>query len=319
MRADLLEILRCPKCGAGFALSAQEENSSEVRSGTITCEAGEPHEFEIRDGIVYLGTGFDHETVQPEQDYSSKTFSGDPRMTDPAHVSQYPDTLALIWPHMKHIGPDFRSLMKHLDLGPGRWVLDIGTASCWSSRLLAEANAHVVAFDVVDTEFNGLRTADVQFDAHGVFFERVFESMTTLPIADASVDHVVFTASFHHTPDAVATLRECYRVLKPGGSAALLHEVMPLLEYFRVLAMGSNHSQSKEQGSSHKDIHPLMFNRWVQQTDFRVEFVLTDRIRNKIGGLLPGALERGARHVLERFPALLQHLNTSLIMLHKPN
>jgi len=42
-----------------------------------------------------------------------------------------------------------------------------------------------------------------------------------LPLADGSVDHVLSFQVFEHVPDPQRYLRECHRVLKPGGSVLL--------------------------------------------------------------------------------------------------
>ncbi|MFT3710371.1 MAG: methyltransferase domain-containing protein [Archangium sp.] len=43
-----------------------------------------------------------------------------------------------------------------------------------------------------------------------------------LPFADASLDKIVCTNSFHHYPQHIAALREMRRVLKPGGVLGLV-------------------------------------------------------------------------------------------------
>ena len=40
----------------------------------------------------------------------------------------------------------------------------------------------------------------------------------TIPLADASVDRVVFKSVLLYVPDAAATIREAYRLLRPGGT-----------------------------------------------------------------------------------------------------
>lgn len=44
------------------------------------------------------------------------------------------------------------------------------------------------------------------------------------PFPDESFDRVVFFASFHHTQDPGAAVRECARILRPGGQLLLLFE-----------------------------------------------------------------------------------------------
>ncbi len=44
------------------------------------------------------------------------------------------------------------------------------------------------------------------------------------PFPDASFDRVMFFASFHHTQDPQAAVRECARILRPSGELYLLFE-----------------------------------------------------------------------------------------------
>lgn len=44
------------------------------------------------------------------------------------------------------------------------------------------------------------------------------------PFPDATFDRVMFFASFHHTQDPQAAVRECARILRPGGELYLLFE-----------------------------------------------------------------------------------------------
>lgn len=44
------------------------------------------------------------------------------------------------------------------------------------------------------------------------------------PFPDGSFDRVLFFASFHHTQDPAGALRECARLLRPGGQLMLLFE-----------------------------------------------------------------------------------------------
>ncbi|MEM1010304.1 MAG: class I SAM-dependent methyltransferase, partial [Myxococcota bacterium] len=222
----------------------------------------------------------------------------------------------LIWPHTRHLGEDFRELMQFLRLGPESRVLDVGTSACWSSRLMAETQARVVAIDVVDTPFNGLQTGDIQIEAHGVYFDRVFESMTRLPIADGSCDHVVCVASFHHSPDPVKTLQECSRVLKPGGSVALLHEIVPSLRYMLMSVQGTQ--EHNQECSSHQDISPATLERYLKHTDFSMQLILPKRVRRRICQPFPGWLGTKVGRFLEAFPQLMKHVNSSMILLHKP-
>ena len=47
----------------------------------------------------------------------------------------------------------------------------------------------------------------------------LFADVTGLPFNDASVDCLIATETMEHVTDPVAAVRECYRVLRPGGLA----------------------------------------------------------------------------------------------------
>lgn len=50
MYASILPVLRCPHCGAGFALTESEKDGEEIIAGKIAC--GKGHSFSIREGIL---------------------------------------------------------------------------------------------------------------------------------------------------------------------------------------------------------------------------------------------------------------------------
>jgi SAM-dependent methyltransferase len=58
---------------------------------------------------------------------------------------------------------------------------------------------------------------------HGINAELVeLAPDAPLPFADATVDHVHSSGVLHHLPDTEAALRELRRVLRPGGTAAVM-------------------------------------------------------------------------------------------------
>jgi SAM-dependent methyltransferase len=227
-------------------------------------------------------------------------------LTDAKLIAQFPETLAELWPHTCHFGPDFKVLIEHLDLKPDAWILDIGTGPCWSSRLLAQRGGNVVALDVNEANFYGLKTSDILFDAHNVYFDRILESMNNLPFRDESVDCVTFNASFHHTPDHYQTLSECRRVLKPGGQVAMVNEEFESLRH-KLFPPG----EPSDTGSHHS-IPYSDFENAVKLHGFEIQYFVADHVRKKLP--IPGAVA-----LLETFPALLKQLNSALIILRKPN
>ena len=101
----------------------------------------------------------------------------------------------------------------------GETILDLGSNTCWASARFAQRGLAATALDIATHEMQGLRTAEWQFEAKGIFFERVLGVMFDLPFADASFDVVWACEVLHHNHRAnlARTLRECHRVLKPGG------------------------------------------------------------------------------------------------------
>jgi SAM-dependent methyltransferase len=287
------------------------EDEREVRSGRLRCHGEMRHLFEIKDGMVEFCTGFDHELVKRELAYENSTYHGSPRLRDPALIAQFPETLAELWPHIANFGPDFTDLIDRIDVRQGAWVLDVGTGPCWSSRLLAQRGARVIALDVNEANFYGLGTADILFDAHGIYFERVLESMTELPFADCSIDRITFNASFHHTPDLGRTLRECCRVLKRDGLAAMVNE-----EFASLRQRWASDESISDTGSHHR-IDYQDFEAEAREAGFGLEFFVADHVRRKLSAKLPGPSGQWVVKFFEKTPFALKQLNSALIVLKK--
>ena len=99
----------------------------------------------------------------------------------------------------------------------GKSILEIGAGTCWTTALLAEAGADVVATDISAEKYVGLESGEVFFKHKTVFFERVLCSMETLPFQNKSFDIVFVNAAIHHAPDINLTFKEIARVLKEEG------------------------------------------------------------------------------------------------------
>jgi len=314
MRIELLTILRCPRCIGRLELRDEQHDAREIRTGHLCCIEDNAHRYKIEEGIVRFCTESSNPIVQSEIRYATETFQGIPLMKDPDHVAQYPDTLGKLWPHTAHFGPDFKSAIRALNIKPGDWILDVGTSACWSTRLLAQTGAHVVAIDVVETPFNGLRTSDILFEAHGVYFDRVLESMTRLAFAPGSIDHIVFNASYHHTPDERRTLEECHRVLKPGGRILMLQEFSSLANRLRVKGGPIG---SVEHGSSHHEINFSTFKRDARSIGFSVSVAPSELLRRRLSATFGNALGGLCASVLARHEWLLESVTLACVFLTK--
>jgi SAM-dependent methyltransferase len=104
--------------------------------------------------------------------------------------------------------------------GSPRRALEIGAGSGYLSLALTERGLDAVPSDlepegyVDDAEWDAVAHA---FGAGGV---RVIEADAgRLPFADGEFDLVVSSSALEHMHDPAAVLRECFRVLRPGGTS----------------------------------------------------------------------------------------------------
>lgn len=104
-------------------------------------------------------------------------------------------------------------LVRELDIGPGRTVLDLGAGTGKLTRLLQPTGATLVAVEPVEAMRRHLAAlADVQV------LEGTAEA---IPLEDASIDSVVVGTAFHWFRGEEA-LAEIVRVLKPDGGLGLV-------------------------------------------------------------------------------------------------
>jgi SAM-dependent methyltransferase/uncharacterized protein YbaR (Trm112 family) len=308
MRRGFVELLRCPRCSGQLELGIDSETAVEIRQGTLLCKGdGCGIRYAIVDGIVEFGCGFDAQPVRDELNYQDTSYRGDTRLTDERFIARFPDSLEEMWPHTRHFGPDFRGLIRELGIGTGHRVLDIGTAACWSCRLLAECGAEVTALDVSGSPYYGLRAAEIQFRAHGVYFERVLESMTHLPFRDEVFDFITCNASLHHTPDLDRTLREFSRVLKPGGAVGVVNEVFTSLRH----RFFPSADHGAEPGSHHdiryRDLKSVA-GRWELRLRYRLAEHVEQRIRRR--SVLAARLANVA-------PWFIRQLHSAVVVMQK--
>ena len=224
MRASFADRLRCPRCRTDRSLELTDAVSDEreVRSGTLVCSrCGERRSIE--DGIVDLmydppefvvkeaeGLGR-FAQVMRDDGWTKESVLKLPRVEDGYWYAQ---TVLM------------EQVLETCDLEPGATILDLGSNTCWASTELAKAGLEATALDISLHEMQGLRTAEWQFEAKGVFFERVLGMMFDLPFADNSFDHVWACEVLHHNHRAnlLRTYRECFRVLRPGGTLIVCNE-----------------------------------------------------------------------------------------------
>ncbi len=98
----------------------------------------------------------------------------------------------------------------------GRDVLEVGCGAAQGARWLVAAGARVTAFDVSSAQLLQSRALDAR---SGTRVDRVVQAdAQAMPFRDGSFDLVV--SAFGGIPfvaDSARTMRECARVLRPGG------------------------------------------------------------------------------------------------------
>jgi ubiquinone/menaquinone biosynthesis C-methylase UbiE len=122
---------------------------------------------------------------------------------------------------------DFRRIVRSVPLGPEQTVLDVGCGDGFFTSLLAESNAKAVGLDTSEAFLQRAREA-AQGKSNLQFAEG---DARKLPVEDVSVDALWSAHSMHSYPDKEQCLREFHRVLRPGGTLAVLesdnvHSVM---------------------------------------------------------------------------------------------
>src|SRR6516164_4945188 len=124
-------------------------------------------------------------------------------------------------PFVKLLGGDGvrRTLLKQADLRPGHRVLDIGCGTGTLVTLVKRVNPDISVVGL-DPDPKALTRAKRKGAQAGVsiHFDQGFSD--ELPYPGASLDRVFSSFMFHHVSaeQREKTLREAWRVLRPGGS-----------------------------------------------------------------------------------------------------
>ncbi len=103
----------------------------------------------------------------------------------------------------------------------GGHVLDVATGTGLVASSLADAGFRVTGLD----QSPGM--LDVARRRLGSRAELVAGSADSLPFPDASFDHLTFTYLLRYVDDPGATLEELARVVRPGGTVAMLEFAVP--------------------------------------------------------------------------------------------
>lgn len=111
-------------------------------------------------------------------------------------------------------------LAQVLGLGPGRWLLDVGSGQGWPGLYLARETGCTVV--LTDVPFEGLATAARRAASEGLDVRAwaLVARGQILPLRPAVFDVVIHTDVLCCLGPKLATLRATSRVLRPGGRTA---------------------------------------------------------------------------------------------------
>jgi SAM-dependent methyltransferase len=100
-------------------------------------------------------------------------------------------------------------------VGDGGELLDLGCGSGELARHLAATGYRVTGCDIAPEMLRHAQAAD---QAHAVLWILLEPRWHTLPFAPGGLDAVVAVSVLEYVPDPSAVLRQCARVLRPGGT-----------------------------------------------------------------------------------------------------
>lgn len=130
---------------------------------------------------------------------------------DEASLAKFDDFYFSYYPYLK----------KHLFLDEitRKNILEVGLGYGTVSQLLASAGANYYGLDIAENACKIVSHRLAQKNLHG---EIRNESMLSCSFPDNFFDHVISIGCFHHTGNLQECINQTYRVLKPGGKAAIM-------------------------------------------------------------------------------------------------
>jgi SAM-dependent methyltransferase/uncharacterized protein YbaR (Trm112 family) len=249
--------LRCPSCRAERTLNlvGHESDQREVREGTLTC-SGCHAEFPVHRGVAHL--------MPDPPEHVAREAAGLGRFADymkadgwdADKIRRLPEIEDGYWYVQRR---SMSQLLNTVELLPGQSLLDVGSNTCWAANHFAVRGLEVIALDISTTEMQGLYTSDY-FIADGTsYFERVLASMNDMPLASNTLDYVFCCEVLHHndTDGLRLTMREAFRVLKPGGKLLVVNETLKTLS-----DPDGVHTEGVEQFEGYEHAHWALRYRW---------------------------------------------------------
>lgn len=297
MREDMIKLLRCPVCkGEQLELHDRQHDGREVRSGVLKCQSCS-REYPIIDGVAELLPELEKDTLQERQARDVKKRDWETERQRP-YFNDSPDA-PWVWPDF---AANVEQGLSQVEL-EGKLVLDVGAATCWSTRMICERGAQAVALDV---STGMLLDGEAQFDT-GLFFNRLAATMDNIPVVDETFDVVFASATIHHTGALEGTFNELSRVTKPGGCMILVNE--PVLG---LLKSGSDFGLEDARKGMNEHIYRLRnYLQAARSTGWKARILFPAGLEQQLRGEAPAPntlLINAGRRIWRLLPKTLQKL-----------
>ncbi|MFZ5444996.1 MAG: methyltransferase domain-containing protein [Myxococcota bacterium] len=222
MRRATLDLLRCPKCGAASLVPEADVADSAMSFGPAKC-LGCGGRFPVHDGLIdFVG---DRARLSPlqqamEQPWVARSWE--------RYVRPAVDTV-LTRGRLDH-DSEYTVIRNFLTGAPAGPIVDLGCGAGLILRRLSRDFPHHQVIGV-DVSRPMLEEAMAQVREHAEAADFVRAQVPGLPFNDASVGAIVAVGFIHFQQELAPLLRECGRVLKPGGKlVATTYEAGALLQ-----------------------------------------------------------------------------------------
>jgi ubiquinone/menaquinone biosynthesis C-methylase UbiE len=136
-------------------------------------------------------------------------------------IRDYFNRIAAEWDETVPETPDLQLYLERFGIQSGERVLDMGSGTGRVSERLKEMVGGEGMIIPTDCAINMLRRAGSRLDPERVL--PVCSEAEALPYRTSLFDKIVCFSAFPHFTDPDRTLREMFRILKPGGSLLILH------------------------------------------------------------------------------------------------
>lgn len=230
---DLASLLQCPACsGSSWTVTGTELD------GALCCGTC-GGTYKATEGVLDLGDANEDAQVASERaavratERSAELGGINETFDDLAHATgELKDALLALpygngsryyaepgyFANVRASTAGFDFLVEHLDLRPGRRLLDLGADMTWCTNQFARRGLDCVAVDI-----NHHLTVGRLFAHHtGAPYHLVRSDMRRVPFRDATFDIVIAISALHHNPELIEIAANIGRVLKPGGQLAFL-------------------------------------------------------------------------------------------------